>query len=399
VKSGVMENMYNKAREIHDEIVDFRRDLHRHPEVSGQEFRTQQKIIEELEKMGVEYKKAGRTSVIAFIRGNNPGKTVMLRGDIDALPVKEESDVEFKSEEDGKMHACGHDFHTSMLLGALKILNQYKDDLNGEIRFFFQEAEETFEGAKNIIKEGFLDGVDVCLGIHDHPLLEVGKATIKRGELTAGCDTIYVHFEGMSGHGSTPHLAKDTIHPACVFVENLQAIVTKNTDAQQAIVLSVGKFSGGTKANIIAKNTDLDISMRYFNPKTRLIVHDAIKRHAKAIADMFEIKVDIDIVQSAPSVYNDEEIAEVVSGAWAKVAGEGNEEPMEHYADTPKLMGSEDFSYYLEQVKGVMVWLGGGNKEIGAVYPHHHEKFKLDENMIDYGVALYSQFTLDYLEM
>ncbi|WML33014.1 amidohydrolase [Clostridium sp. OS1-26] len=386
-----MSNMLNKAKSIESYIINFRRDLHENPEISGEEFRTQEKIMKELDKLGIPYKKAGSTSLIATLKGAKAGKTVALRADIDALPIKEESDVEFKSKNPGVMHACGHDAHAAMLLGAAKILSEMKDEISGEVRLFFQEGEETFSGAKKIIEAGGMDGVDACFGIHAMCLLETGYVDITPGYRMSGCDTIYVKFEGVSGHGSVPHLAKDTIHPACVFVTDLQGIVTKNVDPQQPVVLSVGKFVGGTKANIVSKYTDIDISMRYFDPKVREVVHEAIKRHAKAIADAYEIKVDVVIEQSALSLYNDEELTTIADNASKKVFGEGKN------IASPKLMGSEDISYYFQHAKGIFAMVGHKNEEKGCTYYAHNEKYKIDEDSLKYGTALHVQFALDFL--
>ncbi len=386
-----MWNILNKAKSIENYIINFRRDLHENPEISEEEFKTQEKIMKELDKLEIPYKKAGSTSLIATLEGGKAGKTVALRADIDALPIKEESDVEFRSKNPGVMHACGHDAHAAMLLGAARILSEMKDEIPGEVRFFFQEAEESFKGAEKIIEAGGMDGVDACLGIHGMPFLETGYVDITPGYRMAGCDTIYVKFEGVSGHGSAPNLAKDTIHPACIFVTDLQGIVTKNVDPQQPIVLSVGKFVGGTKANIIGKYTDVDISMRYFDPKVREVVHEAIKRHAKAIADAYEIKVDITIEESALSLYNDDELTEIADNASKKVFGEGKNIAL------PKLMGSEDMSYYFQHAKGVYAMLGYRNEEKGSIYYPHNEKFKIDEDYLKYGTALHVQFALDFL--
>lgn len=310
---------------------------------------------------------------------------------MDALPIIEESGVEFSSKTHGLMHACGHDAHTAMLLGSAKVLSKMKDEINGNIKFFFQEGEETFTGAKKIIKDGGMNGVDACFGLHCMPDLETGYVNIDSGYKMAGCDTIYVKFEGVSGHGSSPHLAKDTIYPACTFVSGLQAIATKNIDPQEPVVLTVGKFIGGTKANIIPKYTNLDISMRYFNPKVREIVHQSIKRHAKAIAEAYEINVDVNIEESAISLYNDEELSIIAKNSAKKILGEGKT------VSGPKLMGSEDFPYYLKYAKGVYAYLGYNNKEKDSIYYPHHEKFKIDEECLKYGVALHVQFALDFL--
>lgn len=386
-----MSIILEKAKSIEDYIISFRRNLHENPELSGQEFKTQEKIMKELDKLGIPYKKAGDTSLIATLKGRKSGKTVALRGDIDALPIKEESGVEFTSKNPGVMHACGHDAHAAMLLGAAKILSEMKDEINGEVRFFFQQSEETFSGAKKIIEAGGMEGVDACLGMHGMPELETGNVNIEPGYRMAGCDTIYVKFEGVSGHGSVPHLAKDTIHPACIFVTDIQGIVTKNINAQDPIVLSVGKFIGGTKANVVAKYTEIDISMRYFNPKVREIAHKAIKRHAKAIADAYELKVDVVIEESALSLYNDDELAVLADKAAAKVFGEGKNKTL------PKYMGSEDMPYYFQHAKGVYAFMGYRNEDKEAIYFPHHEKFKIDEDYMKYGTALHVQFALDFL--
>lgn len=386
-----MSSMLEKAKSIEDFIIAFRRDLHENPELSGEEYRTQEKIMEKLDEFGIPYRKAGNTSLIATLKGNRDGKTIALRGDIDALPIKEEADVEFVSKIPGIMHACGHDTHTSMLLGAAKILSSMKDDIAGEIRFFFQEGEETFTGAKKIIAAGGMEGVDAAFGIHNMPTIEVGQIDISPGYRSAGCDTIYVKFEGVSGHGSAPHLSKDTIHPASIFVTDLQGIATKNVNPQQPIVLSVGKFIGGTKANIVAKFTELEISMRYLEEETRRIVHEAIKRHAKAIAEAYEINVEVIIEDSALSIFNDDELAKLAEKTVVSVFGENK------IAKTPTMMGSEDMSYYFQHAKGLYAWLGSGNKEKDCIYYPHHEKFKVDEDALKFGTAMYAQFALDFL--
>ena len=380
-----------KAVEIEDYVLSFRRDLHAHPELSGEEVETQKKIIRELEKMGIPYRKAGSTSIIATLTGGRKGKTVALRGDIDALPIVEEADVTFRSTVEGKMHACGHDAHASMLLGAAKILSEMKEEISGEVRFFFQEGEETFTGANKIIEAGGMDGVDACFGMHGMPSLSTGQVDITPGYRMAGCDTIYVKLEGVSGHSSMPHLARDTIHPACVFVTGLQGIITKNLNAQDPVVLSVGKFMGGTKANIISKYTELEISMRYFSPEARKRVHEGIRRHAKAIGEAYEVKVDVEIEESALSLYNEEEVTRIASESAEKVFGKQN------IIITPRLMGSEDMPFYFQHAKGVYAFLGYRNEEKEAVYFPHHEKFKIDEDYLKFGVALHVQFALDFL--
>lgn len=386
-----MSDMLNKAKAVEDYVIGIRREIHADPEVSGLEFKTQEKIMRELDKLGIPYEKAGNTSLIAKLNPGKGKKIVALRADTDALPVIEKTEVEYASKNPGVMHACGHDAHTAMLLGAAKILSEMKETLPGEVRFFFQEGEETFSGAKKIIEDGGMEGVDAVFGLHGMPSMSTGFYDVTPGYRMAGCDTIYIKFEGISGHGSAPHLAKDTVHPACALVTDLQGILGKNVDPQQPVVLSVGRFSGGTKANIVAKYTELDISMRYFDPEVRKTVHAAIRRHAKAIADAYEIDVDVNIEESAISLRNDEAVTQIVQSSAEKVFG-----PDKNITN-PKVMGSEDMPYYFQHAPGVFGLLGYFNEEKGSIYYPHHEKFNLDEDCFKYGTALHAQFAVDFL--
>ena len=387
-----MSDMLKAAKAIEDYIISFRRDIHAHPELSGQEYRTQQRIMEELDALGVSYVKVGSTSLIASIKGSRPGTVVALRGDIDALPIIEQSGVDFSSQNEGVFHACGHDGHQAMLLGAVRLLKERQADLAGEVRFFFQEGEETFSGAKKIIAAGGMEGVSYIMGMHGMPTLPTGKYDISGGYRLSGVDTIYIRLEGVSGHGSSPHLAKDTIHPGALLVADLQGIITKNVDPQQPVVLSVGRFHGGTKANIISKFTEIDISMRYFDRQVRDTVHEAIRRHAAAIAMAYEISIEVEIEESAISLHNDEDMVYMAQQSAKKVFGPRRQQ------NHPRLMASEDFSFYLEKAKGVYAFVGFRNEKKGAVYFPHHEKFMLDEDYLKYGAALFAQFALDVLK-
>lgn len=390
-----MADIFDKAKAVEDYVIDFRRDLHMHPELSGVEFRTQQRIMEELDKLGIPYRKVGNTSLVATLN-EGKGKVVALRGDTDALPVLEQADVEFKSTIEGNSHACGHDAHAAMLLGAARVLSEMKDEIDGEVRFFFQEGEETFTGAKLIVEEGGMDGVDVVFGMHGMTFfgdkyLTTGTYDITPGYRMSGCDTIYVKFEGTSAHGSAPNLGRDAVHAAANFVVGLNDVVTKSVDPQQACVLNVGRFVGGTKANIVAKYAEMDISMRYFDAEAREALHEGIRRLAKSFELRYEMKIDVDIEESALSLYNDEAISELARGSAEKIFGP------DKYIEFKRSMGSEDMPYYFQKAPGCYAFLGIYNEDIEAVYFPHHERYKADEAAFKYGTALHVQFVLDYL--
>lgn len=385
-------NFIDKVKAVEAKIIEDRRHLHENPELSSQEFETQKYIMKQLDELNIPYEKVGTTSLVGHIKGGKPGKTVALRADIDALPIIEQSGASYSSKKDGLMHACGHDAHTSMLLGAARMLTELKDDLQGEVRLLFQEAEETFSGAEKIVADGGMDGVDAVFGMHGMPI-DVGTYDITPGYRMAGCDTIYVKFEGVSGHGSMPHVSKDTILPAAEFVTQLNAMITKFVNAQSPLVLTVGKFDGGTKANIISKYAKLDISMRYFEETTRRTIHGKIHDLADGLSKIYDISIDVDIEESTISMSNDEMIAEIASKSAEKVFGP------DKGVNGPILMGSEDMPYYFQKAPGAYAFVGYRNEEKDSIYFPHHEKFNIDEDYMMLGAALHAQFAWDYLEL
>lgn len=383
-------NFIDKVKEIEPKIIEMRRHLHENPELSGQEFETQKYIMKQLDELNIPYEKVGTTSLVASIKGGGTGKTVALRADIDALPIIEQSGASYSSKKEGLMHACGHDGHTAMLLGAAQMLKEVHDQLPGDVKLFFQEAEETFSGAQKVIADGCMDGVAAVFGMHGMPI-DVGTYDINPGYRMAGCDTIYVKFEGVSGHGSLPHKSKDTVLPAAEFVTQLNAMITKFVDAQSPLVLTVGKFDAGTKANIISKYAKLDISMRYIHEETRKTIHEKIRNLANGLAIIYDIKIDVEIEESTISMNNDENIAEIAHKSAEKVFGPNKN------IHGPIMMGSEDMPYYFQKAPGAFALVGYANKEKDTSYFPHHEKFNIDEDYMKLGAALHAQFAWDYL--
>lgn len=384
-------NFIDEVKKIEEKMIQSRRYLHQYPELSGEEFETQKYIIKRLDELDIPYRKVGTTSLVAEITGGKSGKTVALRADIDALPIKENSGASYSSKKEGLMHACGHDAHTAMLLAAAEMLKNLQSKLSGNVRFIFQEAEETFTGAQKLVADGGMDKVDAVFGLHGMPI-DVGTYDLNPGYRMAGADTIYLNFEGISGHGSSPHLAKDTILPAAEFVTQLNGMVTKFVDAQSPFVVSVGKFEGGTKANIIAKYSELEITMRYLEEETRQKMHEKMRELADGIAKIYEVKVDLEIEESTISLRNDEEVTRIANESAKKVFGPNKK------VHGPVLMGSEDMPYYFEEAPGAYAWLGYANEEKDTVYFPHHEKFNIDEDYMAFGAALHAQFAWDYLK-
>lgn len=384
-------NFIDEVKKIEEKMIQSRRYLHQYPELSGEEFETQKYIMKRLDELDIPYRKVGTTSLVAEITGGKSGKTVALRADIDALPIKENSGASYSSKKEGLMHACGHDAHTAMLLAAAEMLKNLQSKLSGNVRFIFQEAEETFTGAQKLVADGGMDKVDAVFGLHGMPI-DVGTYDLNPGYRMAGADTIYLNFEGISGHGSSPHLAKDTILPAAEFVTQLNGMVTKFVDAQSPIVVSVGKFEGGTKANIIAKYSELEITMRYLEEETRQKMHEKMRELADGIAKIYEVKVDLEIEESTISLTNDEEVTRIANESAEKVFGPNKK------VHGPVLMGSEDMPYYFEEAPGAYAWLGYANEEKDTVYFPHHEKFNIDEDYMAFGAALHAQFAWDYLK-
>lgn len=382
-----------KSKDQYDYILNLRRFFHMNPELSGQEFKTREKIISELTSMGIEIKETKGTSIIGILKGQNPGKTIALRSDIDALPIQEKLNPEYKSKVNGVMHACGHDSHMAMLLGAAKILSEMKDELNGEIRFFFQQSEELLNGAPFIIDAGGLDNVDVAYGCHNWTGLPVGKVGINSGYRMAGTDNIKIVLKGVSGHSSAPQAARDTILPAALLISGLQGIITKDIAPKDLAVISPGLIRGGTKANIISNSCEIEISIRYYKDEVRAQILDGLERHTKSIADAYRINSEISIQKGCSSLYNNPNVVDMVKESITHILGE------DAITDMPEnsSVGSEDFSYYANLIPAAYALIGVGNNDKGLNKFPHHDEYDIDENGMVNGTAIFVQFALDFL--
>lgn len=375
-----------------DEMVAFRRDLHRHPELPWEEFRTTDRIAQELDKIGIAYRRTEPTGIIAEIQGGKPGKRILLRADIDALPVQELSEnIDYKSTIDGKMHACGHDTHASMLLTAAKALYEIRDQLKGNVRLVFQPAEEVAQGAKGMIKQGVLDGVDSAFGMHIWSQMPVGKISCVVGSSFASADLLTVRFKGRGGHGSMPHDTVDAVMVASAFVMNVQSIVSREVSPLDPAVVTIGRMDVGTRFNVIAENAVLDGTVRCFNVAVRDKIESAIRRYANQVAAMYRATAEVEYIYGTLPVINDKESALLAQKVIVESFGE-----KALYFEAPTT-GGEDFSYYTENIPGAFALVGSGNPDKDTQWPHHHGCFNVDEDGMSLGAEFYAQYAWAYL--
>lgn len=376
------------------EGAEVRHYLHMHPETGWKEIETSKFIESRLRGLGLENIKRGfggtGSGVTADLAGGRPGPCVALRADIDALPLAELNDVSYRSQNDGVMHACGHDGHMSILLGTAKLLASLKDELSGRVRFIFQPSEESgvASGAHKMIEEGVLEGVDVIGGMHLWSFLKTGTVHWKSGPVMASSDGWSVKFTGRGGHGAMPHNAIDPTVAAANFIGALQTIVSRELDPVDTAVVSLGKLDAGDAFNIIPDTVDLLGTARTFNPEVRADMEGRIRRVADGIASAYRCTAETGYSYMYPSVVNHPGVTARLAEVAVHVAGAENVE------ESPLLMVSEDFSYYLEKVPGTFFFVGCGNEAKGTDYPHHSSRFDVDDDVLPLGMTLFSAFAL-----
>ncbi|MBA9026530.1 M20 family metallopeptidase [Peribacillus huizhouensis] len=375
-----------------EELTELRRKFHSEPELSWEEENTTAFICEYLENLGIPYRRTNPTGVIANIVGAQAGKTVALRADMDALPVEElNKDLPYASKEDGKMHACGHDSHTAMLLIAAKALNERKAELPGTVRLIFQPAEEAATGAREMVKQGAMEGVDNVFGIHIWSQMPTHKVSCTPGPSFASADIVRVTFKGKGGHGAMPQDCIDAAIVASSFVMNVQSVVSRTIDPQKPAVLTIGKMDVGTRFNVIAENAVIEGTVRCFDNETRAHIEQQIEQYAENVANIYGASAKVEYIRGTQPVINDEHSAKFVQ----KVASEAFGEDV-LYSEKPT-MGGEDFSFYLDEAPGSFALVGSGNPEKDTEWAHHHGKFNIDEDALGTGAELYAQYAWAYL--
>ncbi|WP_257348501.1 M20 metallopeptidase family protein [Pseudalkalibacillus decolorationis] len=389
-----MEKLYEKLQEHYEEMVEIRRYLHQHPELSFEEVETPKYIAAYHEKLGHEVRTGvGGRGVVAKLKGAKPGKTVALRADFDALPIHEENDVPYKSKVDGKMHACGHDGHTSTLLVLAKVLNSMKDELEGTVVFIHQHAEEYQPGgAIAMIEDGCLEGVDVIFGTHLWVTSPQGEIRYRTGPIMAAADRFEVTIQGKGGHGAQPHLTKDAIVIGSQLVTNLQQLVSRRVDPLESAVISVGAFEAVNAFNVIADTAKLTGTVRTFNDDVRNFLEKEIERVVKGTCVMTDAEYTYQFFRGYPAVVNHPDETAFVAEVAKSVPGVTN------VTECAPEMGGEDYAYYLQHVKGTFFFTGAQDPNWDVTYPHHHPKFNIDERSLLVAANMLGTATLQFLQ-
>ena len=378
------------AKQYADEFIQIRHHLHAHPELSYQEYETSRFIQQKLQEYAIPFEVKAGTGVVGLLEGKNQNKRVIaLRGDMDALPIKEENDVPYKSRKEGLMHACGHDVHTTCLLGAAKILSETKDAWEGTIKLIFQPGEEKNPGgASLLIKEGVLENpTPQCIfALQVNPQLEVGNLSFRGGQVMASADEIYITIRSKGGHAAAPHLTADTILIASHLVVSLQQIISRNNNPFSPSVLSITSFQGGYTTNVIPTEVKLLGTFRSMNEEWRYKAHNLIRKQAKEVVQAMGAEADVHIDVGYPTVYNNESLNTQARQQAEEYMGK------DKIHETEMRMGAEDFGFYSQQIPGCFFRLGTGNKERGITAGVHTPFFNIDDRAIEIGMGIMAFF-------
>ena len=378
------------AKNYAPEFIEVRHHLHAHPELSYQEFETSKFIQHKLSEYGIPFEIKATTGVIGLIEGKNPqSRIVALRADMDALPIKEENNSSYKSTHEGIMHACGHDVHTTCLLGAAKILCETKQDWEGTVKLIFQPGEEKNPGgASLLIKEGVLENPkpQCIFGMHVNPQLEVGFLSFRGGKVMASADEIYITIKGKGGHAAAPHLTTDTILIASQLIVSLQQIISRNNDPFSPSVLSITSFQGGFTTNVIPSEVKLMGTFRAMDEAWRYKAHELIRKQTEQLVTSMGAEVDLHIDIGYPTVYNHEALNDYAKNIAEDFMG------AEKVGETEMRMGAEDFGFYSQIIPGCFYRLGTANKEKNIISGVHTPTFNIDENAIEIGMGMMATF-------
>ena len=387
-------SLLDAAWELGPEVTADRRYLHQHPELAFQEEHTARFVADKLRDLGIEVQTGiARTGVLGLLRGAQPGKTVLLRADMDALPLEELNDVPYRSQQPGAMHACGHDAHTAMLLGVATLLAGRRDELKGTVKFVFQPAEEADGGAEPMIREGVMENphVDAAFGVHMAQELPVGAIGLCAGPACAAPDSFVATLKGTGGHGARPHTCIDPVVIAAQCVVALQSLVSREVDPMRQAVVTVGSLHAGTVNNIIPEEAVMQGTVRTFDEQVRRQLAERIPTLIQGVAAALRGEARVDYLLGYPTLVNDPAMTELVREVARDVVGP------EKVLDREPAMVGEDMSYFLQRAPGCFFNIGSNNPERGLVYGHHHPRFDIDEESLPIGVAAVASVALRYL--
>ena len=378
-----------QVKKFKNKIIKIRRDIHKHPELSFQEFRTAKLVSDSLKKFGLEVdENIGKTGVVGILKGARPGKTIAFRADMDALPIQETSDLSYKSVNDGVMHACGHDAHTAMLLVAAEILSKNIEQISGKIKFIFQPAEEGFGGAKFMIDDGALEGVEEIYGLHVWNYQESGTIGLKSGPVMAAADKFEIIINGIGGHGAAPQGTVDCVVVSSYLIQSLQTIVSRNTNPIDSTAITIGQINGGYNFNIIADKVILKGTARSYTEENRLMIKKRLQEIINGTESMFNAKIELIYEDGYPPVINNIATTKKLSRIANKIVG--------NKLISPYLsMGGEDFSYFAQKVPGCFFFLGtmpNGKDKMST--PHHCSHFDIDEDSMVIGTSVFVELAL-----
>jgi len=385
----MLETLKADVAALSHQLIDWRRDFHRHPEVAFQEHRTSAVIRQFLEESAIPVRSIAGTGLVGEVQGKTGGRTIALRGDIDALPLAEEGKEGYASLNHGACHACGHDGHMAILMAAARLLVQRKSDFCGRVVLLFQPSEERIPGgAMPMIKEGALDGVDAVFGLHLWQTMPTGTVGCVKGAMMAASDEFRIELTGRGGHCSMPHLSIDPITAAGNLIVNLNSIVSRNVDPLKSAVLSLGTVHGGVIHNIIPNEVTLTGTVRTFDPQLRDLMEKRIREVVAGTSNACGTQGELQYVRGYPALVNDAAMAELVLSVARRTLGESK------VIEIAPVMGGEDFAYYLQKVPGAFLFFGMGD---GTGFPHHHPRFDMDEKALVPAALLMTALALQYL--
>ena len=387
-------NFYEIMLSCNEDLLEMRRTLHRHPELSNHEFKTAEFIEKHLDEWGIQHERVGQTGVYAEIHGSRgQGKTIALRADIDALPIQEENDIPFCSENPGVMHACGHDMHTTALLGAARELQKRRDQFSGTVRLIFQQAEEVGDGARLFVKAGKMRNVDRVFGLHCAPNLKIGTVGVTDGPNNASVDCFKVRIHGRAAHVSTPQMGADALFAACQIITALQSLITRRTAPTDSVIIGVGKLEAGTAYNIVAEEAYFEGTTRLFTRALRKQVNDMVTQTIYSVAALYGAEAEIEWHDFTPPLENPEAICLEVRPVVQELLG-----PASVIPNVPISCGGDNFADLQLEAPGVYAYVGVQSEEVkGSEGPAHSSRYNIDERSVPIAAALYAQMAWTWL--